>query len=203
MALGDLFTLDLSANLLGQTVHNIFRYASVSGNPTAAQLAAAFQLNIVTSLATIASSDLTYTDIEVINEDTPSDFANLSFSVDGSRSGNVINPFSAWGFTLVPNTPHSKAGGKRFAGVASTDVLDGHPTATLLSLLSDVALELAAPITTVGGNFRPRILSERCVKDPITHKCTSAPHVFYRIIVNNCVFDWQTSQNSRKFGVGV
>ena len=203
MALGDLFTLDLSANLLGQTVHNIFRFASISGNPTALQLAQTFALNVVSSLASIASNDLTYTDIQVINEDTPSDFANYPISVPGGRGSNTINPFSAWGFTYVPNTPHSKAGGKRFAGVASSDVADGHPSALILAELSDVAVTLGSPIITVGGNFRPRILSERCVKDPVTHRCTSAPHLFYRVAVNNVVFDWQTSQNSRKFGSGI
>lgn len=193
------YLLKLSGNLLGQSVINIWHYTSVSGSPVASDLGGIFEVTVIPALMAIGSSDLTYTDLEVKNIASGTDYYVNSFSLKGTRNGVSSSPFNAWGFKLNPGNITVKAGGKRIGGVARDDMYDGDPVASMLSPLATAALWIGKALVTTAGNFRPVLESIRCNKDPVTHKCNGTYQAPTYPQINSGTFDVGTTQSSRKW----
>jgi len=193
------YLLKLSENILGQTCINIWHYISVTGSPVASDLGVQFVLSVLPSIAAIASSDTTYTDLEVKNIATGSDYYVSAFSVGGTRGGTTSNPFDAWGFMLNPGNINQKAGGKRFAGVAVTDLNDGNPVGSILAQLAACALDIGRPLVTPNGNFRPALKSVRCNKSGTPLRCNGTFQAPTYPQINSGTFDVSTTQSSRKW----
>lgn len=203
MAIGDHFRLKLSGNYLGQTINNIFWFENSVANLSAEDVWDMFLAQILPRILLVVTTAMTYTDVEVVNVEDPGDFYTDGFSFDGSRSAaDNAPPFTAWSFQLNPNRVDRKAGAKRFAGLNEGDIVNGVNVGGLQSLLDDIALALGNAHNWAGGRLIPCVFSHRCVKDAITHRCTSTfVDSFSRI--TSAVYDGVSTQNSRKFGVGV
>lgn len=193
------YLLKLSGNILGQTCLNIWHYMSVTGSPVAGDLGVAFTTLVLPSIGAIMSNDTTLTDLEVVNIALGSDFYVSAFSASGVRGSQTSSPFNAWGFILNPGNINVKAGGKRFAGVAATDIFDGDPVGGVMAQLNTCALNIGRALVTPNGNFRPVLESIRCNKDPVTGKCNGTFQAPTYPQINSGTFDVQTTQSSRKW----
>lgn len=203
MAINDIYRLKLSGNFLGQTVNNIFHFENVVANLTAVDLNSGFMLNVLPYIRAVCSTNMTYTDIEIVNLSNGSDFYTNTFGENGTRvGGDDAPPFVAWAFSLNPNRIDRRAGAKRFAGIREGDIVSGVNTGAILGPLDDLAIALGNPIFVLAGRFTPVLKSIRCVKDPVTNKCTSAFIISYPRI-SSANYDSVSTQSSRKFGYGV
>lgn len=202
MPVGDHYRLTLSGNMLGQTIKNVFWYINQNTDSYASFLGTYFRDNTLLTIIAALSNTVTYTDIEVVNMDNTADFWSDAFSFSGLRSGETYDTFGAWGFLSFPTTSNYKAGGKRFPGVGETDAVNGIPTAAQLARLDNIAVVLGAVINLSGARFRPQFFSRKCVKDPVTHKCTNVFVESFGTIATYA-WKWVTTQNTRKRGVGI
>jgi len=186
----------------GQTIVNIFYYRNTAADGFAADLGATFRDSILPTIVLALSNAVTYTDIEVLNLDNVADYWSDAFSFSGTRPGEYFNSFAAYGFLSFPNTSNYKAGGKRFPGVPENDTTNGSPSSTQLTRLDNIATALGLVLNIGGRVFRPQFFSKKCVKDPVTHKCTNVFTESYGTI-GTYAWKWITTQNSRKLGVGI
>lgn len=195
MAIGDHYRLKLSGNYLGQTIINTFYYENVLTNSTAPFLNLDFLDDILPAIQAVVSDQVTFTDTEVQNLDNPSDFSVSAFSNPGLRAGQPTPPFVAWGYTLYSNNLVHRSGGKRFAGVAEPDIDNGVPVGSVLTPLNLLAIRMGAALPTGGtAVWRPRIARITYVDSVPSYEWT---------VCNASAFKWVTSQNTRKFNVGV
>lgn len=202
MAVGDYYRLTLSGNQYGQVIQNIFYYRNTNVDGTASDIGNYFKNGPLLTIIAALSNTVTYTNIAVINMTDAGDYWENAFSFQGLRIGEAYESFGAFGFLSFPDKMNFKAGGKRFAGVAEADVLNGIPLAGQLLRLDNIATALGAIIDVSGAKFRPSFFSRKCVKDPVTHKCTDVfTEAFGQIA--SYAWKWVTTQNSRKRNVGI
>jgi len=197
MAVGDFYTLKLSGNMLGQTILNIFHYEMITGSGGgSAELNTGFQANILTRIMAIASSDVTYTDIEIFNWDNGSDFVVDNFSQSGQQANQSSTSFLAWAFVLNAANINNKPGHKRFAGVASVSLQDNAPASAIITSLNSLASVLGSPIISGGNSYRPRH----------RYKIESNIEGVYNegwVNINSAEFRRVSTQSTRKPWVGI
>ena len=202
MPVNDRYRLKLSGNMSGQTIVNIFYYRNTTNDGFAADIGGTFQNSFLPVIVQALSNAVTYTDIEVLNLDNSADYWSNAFSFSGTRIGEYFNSFVAYGFLSFPTTSNYKAGGKRFPGVSEADTTNGIPSGAQLIRLDNIATILGQVVNVGGKVFRPQFFSRKCVKDPVTHKCTDVFTESFGTI-GTYAWKWITTQNSRKLGVGI
>jgi len=202
MAVGEVYRLKLSGNMYGETCLNIFHYKNLNTDLIASQLGVYVRDLQLPFIADCLSNIFTFTDIEIQNLDDSLDFWVGAFSTPGNRSGDPINAFDTYGFTLNPSQIDQRSGGKRFSGVSESDVSLGEPTLVQKGRLQTAAMQMALQIVIAGGVFRPCLESIRCNKG-LDGKCNGTFKSPTYPIVNSVTWKWLTTQNSRKTGQGI
>jgi len=219
MAQGDLYELSLKAQMSGQECFNVFHFWQeldfVTTYTTVAQvLAENWYDQIFPSIQAIASEDVFYSEVGVRNLFSQSDQFSLAISDYGSGAtggAQTLPTFNAFAFTLLPDTPVVKPGGKRFVGVPevcqSDGVIDSAGYITTLQACEDALIEpVTVGLVIQDPVFVPVLVKRVRSGSPGAYEYrlpeTTLEAVFSRVIVaafNSLI----TSQISRKVGRGV
>lgn len=194
MASGDIYILKDFQRHGGQETSNVWGYRQNGGDGGAAELVAAYIATVIPEIRTVQNVDVTHVQVEAQNVADDTDFATtpISPAIEGADSGNYFATFAAWGFKKPRDRTSIKNGSFRIAGVTSSLIVDGTPTAGSLAELSALAESLGTPLEDGGGN--EWIFGYFAVPRGQTQP------VFVDVPVP--VFMRLTTQNSRKVGVG-
>ena len=202
MAVGDPYSLKMSGNLLNQTLITQCHYMNATGIGGAEELGTTFISTVIPFITPVVVDEVTFTDIEVINLNDASDFYVETFSIKGERTGECMGPFDAWGFKKNVARPDRKPGGYRFGGVEVGAVVNGTANGFYAPRLASLANVLSNNMISGGAAFVLVVQSTRCIKGT-DGKCTGSFYPTDYVVVNNVTYDGFTTQNTRKFGVGV
>jgi len=196
VALGDKYVATLSSHWfddIDNPFDNVFAYEGGAGAPTAADLASAIGVSLVSVLVPVTSSGVTYDSVTVINLDDPTDFAVQPVGVTGTVSGDCMPKFVAWAFIYFRGTRAVANGRKSFPGVPESQVQNGAPASGVDALLDDVAEFLSLDIEGVSptNSYIPRIWRRAG-----TYEGGTFPDTFYP--VQSVGFRRVSTQNTRK-----
>ena len=194
MAQGDLYVVRDIQTHGGQQISDVYTYQQVNGEGGAEELAAAFIATVIAEIRTVQNVNVAHTLVEVVNLGDETDFALSPIvpSIVGADSGNYFATFAAWGFLKPRDRTSIRNGAFRIAGVTSTLIVDGAPTAGALAELNALAESLGTPLGDGGGN-------EWVFGYQATPRGQTQP-VFVEVALPQ--FKRLTTQNSRKVGVG-
>lgn len=210
MAVGSFYKVNTYATMLGSSCQNEFWYRQSAGSGSSVELANAFIDLVLDIIRVVQSSQILYQLIKVYSHNSNSDFTEQDLvGQNGLASINSLPPFCAAGFSTPRKLSDMKSGQKRFVGVPdSVDDQGVITNAQYLLNLDSVADALSDSLGDVGT---------ASVWDPIIVrriKVTVNGKTYYKVpdVITNADFyaadGWSkkinvTSQNSRKYGVGV
>jgi hypothetical protein len=194
------FLLKLHTTYFGDCL-NVFYYQCEQPHDIgdAANLAAAFNEDVVPAIANIMNSFVGINQIEVINLGDPTDFHVLeTTAIAGSvASTSQAPPFTAYSFQLARSTRSGRHGYKRFAGVAEeyADAKGPGISGPLVAAIPQVVFRLSGFISNATRTYVPMIPHRERVED--------INHVFhYQLVsllpISNVVYQGLTTQNTRK-----
>lgn len=194
MASGDIYILKDFQTHGGQQTSNIFGYRQNGGEGGAEELVAAYIATVIAEIRTVQNVNVAHVQVEAQNVADETDFATVPITpaIVGADSGNYFATFAAWGFKKPRDRTTIKNGSFRIAGVTSSLIVDGSPTAGALAELAALAESLGTPLEDGGGN--EWVFGYFAVPSGQTQP------VFVDVPVP--VFTRLTTQNSRKVGVG-
>lgn len=143
-----LFEIRMRQEFLGAACVNFFyfRHNTATTVINKEEFAIQFRTDVLNVVADIQSVDLENVDVRVREFGDPNEFVLVTSATPGTRAGNPLNSFSAWGFILVRNTIDIRNGSKRFAGIAEDDVTGNEPVVPFEGNLDDVAAALSENI---------------------------------------------------------
>lgn len=112
------------------------------------ELMNAFVAQVVPQIATVMGNSMDIKRVEVYNVTDGVGYLDNVFStpVSGSRSGEVMPQFVAWGFQYNRVTAGKRNGYKRIGEISETDVSDQRATASALTALNALAVVLGNPL---------------------------------------------------------
>ncbi len=186
-----LYKLVLEQTYLGSTIFNVFGYLnSLSLDDEQDLCAQAFDEDIMATLATLLSANLTFDSIRCINiTGALVDEVISPSQANGDVIGADLAPFVGVPFRYNRATKDTRNGSKRFSGMVEGNTAGETWLAAYVTSCNAFALLLAADITTVGGIFEPIILGAE----------TGTPGLFnYNTLSSVQFLDRVTSQVSRK-----
>lgn len=192
MALGDdVYQVLLRGTLLGVEWENVFYFKKTNALGVAIDLTSVFTNDLLPLIRQVASPDTTFAEVitRSINDET--DFFTSLPNLLGTAGGNTTSAFMAWGFRLLPNLLNIRAGGKRFCGVAGTDIDDGEDSGAIHPRLLVLAAKLGSSLVGGLSNYQPHIYSR---------VATAIPDVYFERYVRIVAAEFRglTSQNTRK-----
>lgn len=194
MADGDIYQLKDFQRHGGQEVSDVYTYRQIGGGGGAEELVAAYVAQALPEIITVQNNNLTHVQIEAQNIADVLDFFTLPLTppVAGADTGNYFATFAAWGFKKPRNRTDIRNGSFRIAGVTSSLVADGSPTAGALAELNALAESLGTDLLGDGD-------------DKWQFGYMALPSgLMARIFIPTptLAFTRLTTQNSRKVGVG-
>lgn len=143
----------------GELIENVYFYNNSGEDGDAEDLAAAFNLDVVSFIRPMQSQFVSHTEIIVQSLGSPADFAALALTgADGDYSEDALSAFTAVNFTLRPNTRAIRPGSKRIgglpdnAGTYTNGVITASPMLTLLEALRTA---LKTSIDATGPDYFP------------------------------------------------
>lgn len=160
-AVNDVYQLRLKYTVREQRFMNVFHYQATGIAGTASQCRQAVNGQLFPQLQAIMSSETVWGTWEVQNLDDPTDFASVTFTAVGGRSGTYSTTHDAFSFTYESARADAQSGGKRFGAVAASDMIDGLPAPALITPIATLEAALATQITIAGCTYRPRIYGKR------------------------------------------
>lgn len=183
------FTLHTSVGT--EQFQNVFYYHDTLNNPLVSLLgaAAAFDTTIVTPLALILSSSVSFDSI--VTKDVIGglpDIETIPVTGGGTRAGDILPDFYAYAYTLNPQTKETRRGAKRFSGATELDVLGNSPTVAFRVILTTYAIQMTIGLVVV-NTYSP------CVYGRVTP--TRPVHVV-NYLVGVVPNQFVTTQSSRK-----
>lgn len=179
---------------------NVFHYKQTSGTGGALELASSFEMQVLDDLKGITLTTVSYPDIEVVNLDDPTDFCVYSTITHtaGTRSGDGLPAFVAWGFRLNRATREVRNGYKRFVGVSETDQAGGSSVAGIQSALDAVELALSTALTHAGTGSSWDLVIMRVTRNPEDPELPLVGYVYTDFPVADVTHYALTTQNTRK-----
>lgn len=191
MSLNDRFKVIDYQTYQGKEVTNVYWYQQISSTGSAEKLVDAFIATMLPALLTIQNLGVEHYQVEALNFDNEADFHSegLTTSNTGSRTGDGLPSFVAWGFKLNRPTRAIRSGAKRVVGVSESDQNNGVVAAGFDDDVANVADVMASVIgDTELGEYQPQIVTI----SPLTGL------IINDVGINSASYMRITSQNSRK-----
>lgn len=132
-------------------IQNQFWYKAVGGTGSAPGLATTFNANIVPAVASLVTSRLVFTTIEVVNLVDLQDFTILSTGVPGDRGIILSNRWDCWAFQYLRPIRGMNNGSKRFGPISATDYSNEEADAGFLVDLDLASDAFETPLASLGG----------------------------------------------------
>jgi len=186
-----------TGTIKGIECKNVFWYKADSANPNALELADEMEQTLLPAVATVLSSDFTYTELYTFNLVVPTDFDVRPLAVVGDRPSDSLPTFNSWYIRYFRPIRIIHDGRKSFAGIAENDVLDGVITSTLavtMDLMTDVLQGSLDPGN--GVLYNPCIAQTVEYTNPDTDKTYRIPFELW--VCNRVEYVKVSTQNSRK-----
>lgn len=202
IGLGDLLQITDFQQHLAQQNLNVYYYrcTSITGLDDTAYNAILdwFVTNILTPVKNIQVGNLYHDRLLIQNLSNGVDFVDrpLTTVVNGTRPGESMPGFVAWGFRMLRETLATRNGAKRIGGVSETDTYAGVPIPGMTTPLTNVANALKADVVIGLVTIAEPVI----VKRPITVPMGTG---YVYSSVGGADFRGVTSQNTRKPGRGV
>jgi len=193
----------LTGNMQGQVVLNHFWYGAAelalpyTGQPS--DVADDFKNIVLPELLLITSSTVTYTAIDVTEHVSGTQVATVALTTanQGSRGGDALPSFNAWGFRSQRYSSAVPRAHKRFAGVAEPDQFNGVINPALVTAVNNLAAKLGAIFDSSNGGTTDMVPLQISLVDN-----TITPHVPRPAPVFEPALNWEyrkvTSQVSRR-----
>lgn len=191
MSINDRYKLIDHQLLDGEEITNVYWYQCIDGDGTAEDLAEFWVTDVLGYVRAVQTNQLTHTAIEVINYDELADFYTLDLTSGnaGTRTGEYLPRFNAWGFRLERPTRAIRSGSKRIAGITESDTTSGVANPTFVGTLDDLADRMAHVVEGADTNrYQPNIVS--------INRETGA--IITDVGFTNASYVKITTQNSRK-----
>jgi len=174
---------------------NVFHYCGVGLIDCAVNdLLTAFETEVAANLTSIASVDMSYTNITAEEIFGGVQFGSLPIANNGVVAGDCLPPFNSWDFTYLRGGARERNGYKRMAGVPESYQAQGIASGGAGAALTAAASHLAADLNAGLILFTPCVLRKH-----INHVVQTTPK-FYN--VSSVIYSKIGSQNSRKYGHG-
>lgn len=195
MAVGEIYRLTDFQTYGGQVCLNVYFYrqSTAVGSGGAAGCISAWVQDVLPLVIAVQQAGVLHTRVEVLNitDGFEVSSADLVANNQGTRSGEGLPSYAAWGFRLLRGSMLTRHGAKRLVGVSETDVVGNLPVSGFLSNLALTANIFATDIVmTSDSTYQPVI-----VKRPIVPG--SGDPVFSYVIGGQ--FTYATTQNTRKW----
>ena len=187
----DIWEIRLRQTFLGQNVVNLFYYKDTDTGDIISldQISAQFLTDVLNVIIEIQHTGVETVDIRTRKVGGTNEHVLDGLGSDGTRPGEPLNSFSAYGFRLNRTNIDVRNGSKRFAGVSEDDVSGNGVDAILESLAEDVAQALQDDLELNSGAILTPVIYRRESFDMGTWVGTN---------VSGSVFTGLTSQVSRK-----
>ncbi len=155
MSILDRYYLKDKYTYYNQEMMNVYFFYQAEGSGKAQELATAFEELALLSILNLQVSAVVHTSLEVINVDDLNDFVvhPLTTANEGSRTGDGLPAFNAWGFTLNRATRSHRSGHKRIAGVSETDTSAGNPASAIEANLTAYCTTFSEDISYEGDVY--------------------------------------------------
>jgi len=191
--LSNAYKLTLNGLIDGNATSNVFHYLRSSTLGTAAALTSSFVTNVLPSIQDIVSDAVLFTTIDCVLLTDPDDSAEQNVNLPGNRGSDFFAPNAAWGFKLFPSVASVQTGSKRFPGVSEVDVALGAATGLQALRMAITASKLQLVLSQLLVLYTPAIYSKvEPLGIPIERVAT----------ISSAVYNWLTTQNTRKYGRG-
>lgn len=179
---------------------NVFHYKQTGGTGGALELASAFDMQVLDDLAGILLTTVSFTEIAITNLDDPTDFTVYTpiGTTQGTRSGDGLPAFVAWGFRLNRATREVRNGYKRFVGVSETDQAGGSSVPAIQTALDAVELALSTALTHAGTGSSWDLVIMRVTRNPEDPELPLVGYTYTDFPVADVVHYALTTQNTRK-----
>jgi len=147
----------LTGNMQGQVVLNHFWYGtSDTGLPwggAPAIVADDFIAIVLPSIVAVTSSTVTYTSVDVTEHNSGAAVATVALTTGntGTRGGDALPSFNAWGIRSQRYSATVPRAHKRFAGVSETDQFDGIINPALSAAMATLVSKLGAIFSVANG----------------------------------------------------
>jgi hypothetical protein len=194
MASGDYLQLVDWQSIQGVDCFNVYHYYQSAGSVGAQYLNAAFLTEVLPSVISVQSSDVTHHSLLATNYD---DFADYYFSAltsdnVGLEGTSSLPAFVGWTYRYIRAERGHHHGRKCIPGIATGDQVDGEAVSGLATALGNLGTVLGDDISFSGSTFSPRIMRAPNTIKPSYDNARN----FYP--VNGVVYVRISSQNSRK-----
>lgn len=195
-SVGDVYQVKLFQTLLNVDVLNVWYYileTQGTGSNLASVLAGEFDTDIIPPLTEIQTTDLTYTQLEVVNLGLLTEFSATPGSglsaTNGVRGGQVLPAFFCASFRYQRAAIGQRYGYKRIAGIQDQDVDGDGIESGRTTDYTAVATAFAAVLDDGAGNTWAPYIARR----PITLGVNPTGYVSKGVDFNG----W-TTQSTRK-----
>lgn len=196
----DVIRITVEGAYFAQKALNVYYYGVRDDALDLSDLATAFDTQVQTTVMLALSQSYGFVKITLQNLMDEDDFFVDTFSTRfGSRTGDPAPSFVAWGIRLFVDKLMQRTGAKRLVGVSETDISNGVPTGTALSLVNSAATLMGYPLAPSGFLWTALPMVATFVKP----NPTDPPILSNVTPIVSGLFRWVTSQNSRKIGLGV
>ena len=190
-----LFMVRTKSVYLGQTMnpfYNMFGYQSfLTVTDEIVELMNNFESGVIPKIIDVLHTSMEIVEADVTNLDDGGFYSRgfASTLYTGTRTGDAMPDFVAWGFKYLRAVSGGRAGGKRFGSISEADVLAGIASGAVITNLNALASQLGSALRLgIVDTWFPVIMQKPAtVGDPWT------PHA-----LSSVTYTGVTTQNSRK-----
>ena len=126
MAFADAFEIRHFQTYYSQAILNVYHVEKDIASPAAVKIGEAFEVTMLPLIRAVQINTLTHGSLAIESLSDPTDFAGRDLGgVAGTRTGDPMNSFVAWGIRLLRTTQLVRHGQKRISGCADADVTNG------------------------------------------------------------------------------
>ena len=199
MIAGDVFRIVDRQLIQSQRILNTYFYSvgSVVGVPTLDDISTKFSNDVTSPVAAVQSNGLTHDRLDIDNLSNLVEFGQFEIIITGVQAGVTTAPFVALGWKLNRTTKITRNGAKRVGGVTEDEVTAGLPDISALEEANINAAFAQVLLVVNGGNsvdLTPVIVGRMPDGSLDLTKLN---------VIASADLQTVTSQNSRKFGVGI
>lgn len=155
MASGEHFELILKGECLGTPQYNVMHFLQTAGGAGASALGASFATAAEVAWKNMATAAATWSLIDTINLDDPSDFASLPITWVGGTAGGTAGtmpPWVTWKFKKLRNSRAFRSGFIRISGIAEAELSGLDPIANAVTKANALATILSGTFSDGSGS---------------------------------------------------
>lgn len=213
MALNDIYRITMSTAYdaaASVVLQNKFYYketTTIPGNDDAAELHAQFKVVVLPLIQNVIANQAHILSLSTENIVPSADNVFESYGTTdfvGQRAGEEMPPFVTWAFRYNRVSTAVRNGQKRIGPISESDQNAGVASGTITSNLNSLASQMGAVLGTIGitSLYTPRIFRVAEPSVTIPEKIIPAK-LQADFDVSDVDYIRISTQNSRKFGVGI